>query len=387
MSDADESTAAASAKPISAILEQLTSTEPRETSGSRNYERPDFQIAWGLLHLLELHVADVPYAVAFEFHDDILVLDNATHPTKVRFYQVKTRNSGRWTLNGLTKQEQGKKGPKASIVGKLFFNRQLFPSTEHLGFVSNQPCKFLSDDTEVCCFGDAKKNDFKTFLDSLRAECGEVPEADAKLFHYHHTPLKLADYETTLKGHVVEFIARQCGEIEYNFLGFFRMITDECRRKSKKDATTCKPEHIVRDKFVTREDVEHWLRELSLRALRKPNWHEVSADLSGVAAARKLIIREKWALYEARRFDSADTAHSMLRDLVRSAVIAIDMTTEAPLIEIVENVVDEIGGRARSIDPSNDDHYLCAAILFEIYAYDPTREVQAPNSQPPAQTK
>src|SRR5262245_45644489 len=103
-----------------ALLQQLLQTPVREQAGAETVNRFEFQTAWGILPLLYLHDGGVDYSIAFEFHDDIIVLDSASDPKKIRFYQVKSRKNGMWSLAALTSREPGADGPKSSIVGKLY---------------------------------------------------------------------------------------------------------------------------------------------------------------------------------------------------------------------------------------------------------------------------
>src|SRR5882757_9382319 len=86
------------------------------------------------------------YAIAFEFHDDIVRLDSSSSPTQARFYQVKTKVKGHWTLTELyaRKKAKDKTSLLPSYMGKMFDNYQLFPAeAERLSFVSNVPCEFM----------------------------------------------------------------------------------------------------------------------------------------------------------------------------------------------------------------------------------------------------
>ncbi len=127
------------------LTDQLVNTPQREKGGSLAIQRLDYQVAWGITHLFELHASGNDYAVGFEFHDDIIVIDSASNPSKVRFYQVKTKTSDKnWTLNSLTKSTLEDGVAQSSIAGKMLANQIKFSEqTDHLGFVSNRPCTFL----------------------------------------------------------------------------------------------------------------------------------------------------------------------------------------------------------------------------------------------------
>ena len=59
------------------VKEFLTHVPEREKGGQTALDRFDYQTAWGVSRLLDLHEKGENYAVAFEFHDDIVALDEA----------------------------------------------------------------------------------------------------------------------------------------------------------------------------------------------------------------------------------------------------------------------------------------------------------------------
>ena len=64
------------------VKDSLLTVSQREEGGRTAYDRFDYQTAWGLSRLLDLHGTGKNYAVAFEFHDDIVSLDDADAPTR-----------------------------------------------------------------------------------------------------------------------------------------------------------------------------------------------------------------------------------------------------------------------------------------------------------------
>ena len=104
------------------LADALLAHKPRETSGGPSANRFAYQRTWALCHALTLHEAEQDYVIVLEFHDDILVLDRLTEPTRAEFFQVKTKKSGIWTVSGLL-QGASKKDPTVaeakSILGRL----------------------------------------------------------------------------------------------------------------------------------------------------------------------------------------------------------------------------------------------------------------------------
>lgn len=89
------------------LATDLVSTPLREKGATGG--RYDFQTMWGLALLFQQHGTSDDYAIVFEFHDDVVLLDSANNPCSVRFYQVKSKaTNGGWTLTSLLKREKVK---------------------------------------------------------------------------------------------------------------------------------------------------------------------------------------------------------------------------------------------------------------------------------------
>jgi hypothetical protein len=103
------------------FADKFVKTPRREKSGETGYERYDYQASWGLALIFESHDDLDDYAIAYEFHDDIVRLDSSSTPTNARFYQVKTKLKGQWTLTDLSKRKKAKDGtPLSSFIGKMY---------------------------------------------------------------------------------------------------------------------------------------------------------------------------------------------------------------------------------------------------------------------------
>jgi hypothetical protein len=200
------------------FADKLVQTPRREKSGETGYERYDYQASWGLALIFESHDDNDDYAIAFEFHDDIVRLDSSSTPTSARFYQVKTKLTGHWTLTELSKRKKSKDGSSLpSIIGKMYDNYELFPTeTERLSFVSNVPCEFIDAAATLYCFADCAAERFAKFMAKLKAECPSAIETTAKLMHFVRAELSLHDASAHLKGKMQEFVTKQLGAISYS---------------------------------------------------------------------------------------------------------------------------------------------------------------------------
>lgn len=125
---------------MSTALDALVGAPPIEFGGSRNDNRSKYQKDWTFCLLLKLHVSNNDYLVVCDYHDDVLVLDSSTAPKSVDFYQIKTKQSGHWTLSDLIYQKPGKDGPLPSILSRLYRHRLKFGAiTKNTAIESNVP--------------------------------------------------------------------------------------------------------------------------------------------------------------------------------------------------------------------------------------------------------
>ena len=129
------------------LATQLVSVASRENSATA--DRYAYQAMWGLALLFQEYGSSDDYAIVFEFHDDVALLNSATNPTKVRFYQVKSKSGSKgWRLGALTdrpkeKTNDGGVVEKPSIIEKMYDSVAKFSDAViSVDFVSNQHCNF-----------------------------------------------------------------------------------------------------------------------------------------------------------------------------------------------------------------------------------------------------
>ena len=67
------------------LAKRLVEHPQREIGGSLAQERFDYQALWGLALIFSNHETSEDYAIAFELHEDILLLDSAKAPASIRF--------------------------------------------------------------------------------------------------------------------------------------------------------------------------------------------------------------------------------------------------------------------------------------------------------------
>lgn len=78
------------------LAETLVSIPQSERGGEIAQRGFDYQTCWALSQMLEYELDEKNYVFIFEYHDDVLILDDEVSPTQLTFAQVKTREK-HWT--------------------------------------------------------------------------------------------------------------------------------------------------------------------------------------------------------------------------------------------------------------------------------------------------
>lgn len=132
------------------LAETLVSIPQSERGGEIAQRGFDYQTCWALSQMLEYELDEKNYVFIFEYHDDVLILDDEVSPTQLTFAQVKTREK-HWTTSTLSNST--KKNP-ISIIGKLFIHQKNFAEySPKLLFVTNASFNLCEENGGKSCFG------------------------------------------------------------------------------------------------------------------------------------------------------------------------------------------------------------------------------------------
>jgi len=185
------------------LKDQLVSIPQRELAGSRTSSLFAYQKNWALSELIESHMKDADYVFAFEFHDDVLILDSETNPTKLKFVQVKTKSTGKnWTIKQLinSKKGTGSNPDQPSIVGKLYENRRKFAGYENeLKFITNAHFSFGSSTLKINA-GSLQSELIDSIVTAVDLQLGDGTLDDINCLSFERSPLSVEDHENHIKG-------------------------------------------------------------------------------------------------------------------------------------------------------------------------------------------
>lgn len=347
------------------IKNALLTIPQREEGGRTAYDRFDYQTAWGLSHLLDLHQAGKNYAVAFEFHEDIVSLDGAEEPSSATFYQVKTKETGNWSFAKITTRFSSKTGKTPSFAGRLFDNVIRFGATvEKLAFVSNQPLPDVIAVHGEKGFSVSEATKLKRFVAALTAESPEFNDDEhTSLFFFVFSHLNLTSYENTVVGQITEFLDSELGS-HIPTKPFALALNDHCRKRSKKLADLSDFEQLRSSKFVTRADMVKWLSQAQDQHDSRPEWASIAAELEG-PFADKVKIERAWREYEMLLRSRANAATIAFTEKLRSVIDAA-VEDAADYASLIEAVAPTVGPLVRAWRPGADIHFVSAVILYEL---------------------
>lgn len=349
-----------------AVIDDLLNVPERENGGRTAYDRFDFQTAWGVSKVLDLHLAGANYAVGFEFHDDIVELNDADAPTAAVFYQMKSLDSGHWTLSRILDRPtagKAKQTLKPSIAGKMFENIKRFGTVvAKLVMVSNQPLMEIGSKYEEVPLSSMEAAQVSKFVTALKLECRGFRQDDHfGFFHYEQCRLNLGSYEEAVFGQVGILLHNR--SIPINPIPFALHLVSEGRRRSKNLAKVKTFDELKQSKFMTREQVEGWLADLESENTYRPSWERVSQQLN-LHHKREAELGREWHAYmaEKKRRWSAPTLE--MGNAVKEIVTPI--IGDAPTLESgMDQAAPAVSHIVRKWKPAASEDFVRVAALYE----------------------
>lgn len=347
------------------VKDDLLVVPEREHGGQTAYDRFDFQTAWGVSRLIDLHAAGTNYAIAFEFHDDVLVLDDADAPSQAIFYQVKTKSSGDWSFAQITSRKKVKEQLKPSYAGKLYDSFLKFgANVEKLAFVSNQPFPEILVVHGEESFSKAKKKELKKFVDKITLEIPEYTDPEhTSLFFFVFSELNLTNYEQAILGKIADFLETEIGD-HIPAKPFALTLNEMCRRRSKRLANFESFEQLKGSKFITRGEILKWLTQAKDLHEKRPEWNSVASDISG-SLLEKTMLERGWRAYEIELRSRPNSAALAITERIRSIVDA-ELATASDLDDLLSKTFNTVRPLILDWKVDSSDAFIKAAILYEL---------------------
>lgn len=280
------------------LLSDLTTKPQRETAGSDAASRFDYQKNWAFCQMMRKHIANESYLIAFEYHDDVLFLSPADHPSSAEFFQVKTSSASKpRTLSSITTRPKG----NASIVGKMFSNFDGICSSHDVRvvLVSNNAFEFA--DKKLC----AKDLDAKFRIRLLDKLSDEIPGFDEKRLeklHFLVTGVSLDAMQSFLEGEAMALFCQKFGEDHgVNIRTWIRLIQGEITRRNNHPSDTITTTHeLIERKCIGQSLVEGTLNHIHTKTKQTFDVAMVSTYLTAAGWNAVDLMRFQKKLPEAR---------------------------------------------------------------------------------------
>ncbi|WP_375251914.1 dsDNA nuclease domain-containing protein, partial [Dokdonia donghaensis] len=236
--------------------------------------------------MLTVHEKSDDYVFLFDFHDDLVVLDSETKPNKIDFYQIKSKDSGNWTVKALTKKEK----EKLSVTGKLYLNKINFTkNTNSLNFISNANFSFkqLTNGEESLKRSKIKvkeldKSIFKEFEDSIKNEHKLTNTLFGELTSFHVTKLSNKDSSTHCLGELSKLINKINPENSINPELAYKQVFNEVSRQTENtfgDKSISNLDELIDIKGISKRQFIEFLEKAGLYKSVKQEWDEIKTSL------------------------------------------------------------------------------------------------------------
>jgi len=347
------------------VKDDLLAVPEREHGGQTAYDRFDFQTAWGVSRLIDLHAAGTNYAIAFEFHDDVVMLDDADAPSQAIFYQVKTKSSGNWSFAQITSRKKVKEQLKASYAGKMYDNFVKFgANVEKLAFVSNQPFPEVLVVHGEEKFSKAKQKELKKFISKMSLEIPEFKDPDhTSLFFFVFSELNLTNYDQAILGKIANFLEEEIGD-HIPPKPFALTLNEMCRRKSKRLANFKSFEELKGSKFITRAEILKWLTQAKDLHEQRPEWSSVASDVSG-SLLEKTMLERGWRAYEIELRSRPNSAALAITERI-AIIVDAELVTASDLNDLLSRTFNTVRSLILDWKADASDAFIKAAILYEL---------------------
>ena len=348
---------------------------PRETAGSRSSDRFAYQRDWALCQLLKLHSSASDYLIVFDLHDDVLVFDAEANPTLISFYQVKTKAAKHWTRSDLLRAQEGKEGPKLSILGKLYSNKRSFPDhTRALTFVSNAPISLdLADGTKSLlrqqfrCV-ELSSDDRAAVSSRLTEECGECSAADIDaLLAFEVSDLSLADHQTHAQGKLGEFLdaLQPSSHRTVKVSVVYKTLSDEITRRNNHTLErNASFGDMPTRKGFGRTGFHTLLAEAGLFENLIDTWNSFENRLNSEQMPYRRVqsLKRRWGIIEAQRLNTENRA---LKKLMRRVGDVLE-TLAGNEPDRLTDLLDVVVAKTREVEPTlafDDDDIRVVAMM------------------------
>ncbi len=359
------------------LKDKLKDIKPRENSGSMASNRFDFQKNWAICKLIELTKNNDDFMLAFEYHEDIIVFDTSDDPTYIDFFQIKTKDKGKFNLNNLLKKQVKKDNEGNSILGKLLNNRINFEKeTNSLNLVCNAYFSFKSKDLskKEKVAGDDLNIDEKKLIENsicLELKTNWVDDFLKKL-NFSVTDLTIDHHNEITKSKLNTLIEEKySSDIKYNPSLAYRTIFDEINRRNNIEKVPSDFEELIKYKAVSKQDFENFLNIV----ITEPNKVEALKskvfdilDVNQIETSNRLQYSSAWKDLEIELLKINNSFFNKTRGTIKKIIHENLKSIDNNILTSIDILYEKSKqDKAISSQSIYSEYFLKLLILIEIY--------------------
>ncbi|MFL0154123.1 dsDNA nuclease domain-containing protein [Tenacibaculum maritimum] len=353
------------------LKEKLKTIKPRENAGSTASNRFDYQKNWAICKLIELSKSNSDFLLAFEFHDDIILFNSSSNPSSIDFFQVKTKKTGKHTLNSLLKIPRKSKN---SILGKLLTNKINFDSeTSSLNIISNSHFNFKPlSKAKICCneLTDTEKTKIQS---SLTSELGVKWLNDfLDIIFFDTSDLSIEHHGELAKSRLSDFIENKYStDIKFNPSLAYRTIFDEVNRRNNIEKEVVTFDEVIQYKAISKEDFELMLKRVTiepdiLTKIKDKIFHAL--DATGIAISHRKKLTSAWKDMEIEYLKIDNAFFKKCTSIVQKTIDDNLDALNKDVLKSTNFILDKISkNKVIGTQKLYSKHFLEVLILKELY--------------------
>ena len=359
------------------LKDKLKAIKPRENAGAMASNRFDFQKNWAICKLIELSDRNEDFILAFEFHEDIIVFDSSENPNFIDFYQIKTKNTGKFNLSALLKKQMLKNGDGNSILGKLFSNKLNFEEeTKSLNIVSNTFFGFKEVKTskrENICSDELTSEEKVIIAKSISSELKiDWVESFLKLINFTVSDLTIEHHNEITSNKLNKFIEQKfTSDIKYNPSLAYRTIFDEINRRNNVEIMPSNFDELINHKAVTKADFDKFLKIVITEPNKiidlKTKIFSI-LDANNIKTSERIKLNNSWKDIEIELLKINNSFFDKTKKIIGNIIKDNLELLETNIIESVD-FIHNILMQNKTINKQNlySEYFLKLLILIEIY--------------------
>lgn len=317
---------------MASVLDTLVGNPPTEFGGQRATNRLNYQKDWTFSLLLKLHVEQQDYLVICDYHDDVLVLNGSTNPTRIDFYQIKSSQKKTWSITALLAQEKGKSGALLpSVMGKIYGHRLRFSAVAGLShFVSSQPFSITLADPPPCgertsfTAKELHKDEQQEILTKLRNELklSADPILDASLI-FAVSDLSVRGHDKQVKGQLSDFLESRDPSRPYSIGPLYRVIADHIEKCIGHEAACTNVVDLLALKSISRGGFEEMIIDC-LEQTERVDLGKLNRDYENILREEQVVVlaarrmRKAFERFQLERLDRAKLNLHKLTDCMHT---------------------------------------------------------------------